>query len=93
MGGGILSNLMRKADDKILKGIQKLDQSHPNGIGISMPLLKERTKQRLMNVNDVFSDHSMNTLLGKNNVKINNAGGLGGTSILQDAYKLLTQRK
>lgn len=92
MGGGVLKNLLRRADDKIYKGIEGL-ANQPNGLGITTPHVWEKTKQRLGNMNDMFVDPSMDTFLGRDNIKIVNTGGLGRTPMLQDMYELLTRRK
>ena len=92
MGGGILSNLMRKVDGKIYSGLQSLS-SKPNGIGMSKHLFKERAKQRLNNIDDVFKYQDFSKALGRDNIKIRNAGGLGSTPMLQEAYEILTRRK
>ena len=93
MGGGILSKLLQKADDKIYSGLQRASMNHPNSIvGMSLPLFKRRVKQRMENVNDVFANQDLSALLGKDNIKINNTGGMGGPSLLQQAYEVLTKR-
>lgn len=88
---GVLGNLLSKADDAIYKKLQGLSQ-YPNGIGMSTPLFKERAKQRLYNINDFFADHSLDTLRGKKNIKIRNAGGMGTTPMLQDIYEIITRK-
>lgn len=92
MGGGILSNLMRKVDNKIYSGLESL-ASKPNGIGMSTPTFKAKAKQRLLNIDSQFVNPDLGELMGRNNLKINNTGGLGNTPMLQEAYELLTRRK
>lgn len=92
MGGSILANLFKKADDSIYRGLQSLADK-PNGIGMSAPTLKAKAKQRLLNVDSQFVKPDLNELLGKNNLKIRNTGGLGNTPLLQEAYEVLTRRK
>lgn len=91
MGGGILANLFKKADDSIYRGLQSLADK-PNGIGMSTAAFKERAKQRLMNVDSQFKQPDLAELMGKNNLKIRNTGGLGNTPLLQEAYEVLTRR-
>lgn len=91
MGGGILSNLFKKADDSIYRGLQSL-ASKPNSIGMSAPAFKERAMQRLMNVDSQFVKPDLAKLMGKNNMKIRNTGGLGNTPMLQEAYEILTRK-
>lgn len=91
MNGSILNRLLSKADNAIYSGVKQLDQL-PNSIGMSTPLFKERAMQRLGNVNDFFVDHKLDTLRGKNNIKIRNTGGLGNTPLLQDFYEILTRK-
>lgn len=92
MGGGVLASLFKKADDSIYKGLQSL-ASKPNGIGMSTPTFKAKAKQRLLNIDSQFVKPDLGELMGRNNLKINNAGGLGNTPMLQEAYELLTRRK
>lgn len=92
MGGGILANLFKKADESIYRGLQSLAEK-PNGIGMSAPAFKERAKQRLMNVDRQFVKPDLAELMGKNNLKIRNTGGMGNTPLLQEAYEMLTRRK
>ncbi|MCA9340885.1 MAG: hypothetical protein KDA17_08280 [Candidatus Saccharibacteria bacterium] len=92
MGGGVLASLFKKADDSIYKGLQSL-ASKPNGIGMSTPTFKAKAKQRLLNIDSQFVNPDLGELMGRNNLKINNVGGLGNTPMLQEAYELLTRRK
>lgn len=92
MGGGILSNLMRKVDSKIYSGLESL-ASKPNGIGASKELIGARLGQRARGVDKFFASHNTDDLLGRGNIKIRNAGGLGNTPMLQEAYDILTRRK
>lgn len=92
MGGGVLASLFKKADDSIYKGLQSL-ASKPNGIGMSTPTFKAKAKQRLLNIDSQFVNPDLGELMGRNNLKINNTGGLGNTPMLQEAYELLTRRK
>ncbi|ATW62236.1 hypothetical protein CQ476_35 [TM7 phage DolZOral124_53_65] len=92
MIGNVLANLLRKADDNIYSGLQSLAK-HPNGVGMSSATFKARAKQRLKNVNNQFANPDLDELLGRNNVKIRNAGGLGSAPLLQEAYEILTRRK
>lgn len=92
MGGGILANLLKKADDSIYRGVQSLADK-PNGIGMSVPTFKEKAKQRLLNVDSQFAKPDLGELMGRSNLKIKNTGGLGNTPMLQEAYELLTGRK
>lgn len=91
MGGGVLASLFKKADDSIYRGVQSL-ANKPNGIGMSAPTFKAKAKQRLLNVDSQFVQPDLNELLGRNNLKINNAGGLGNTPLLQEAYEILTRK-
>lgn len=91
MGGGVLSSLFKAADDKIYGGLKSL-ASRPNGIGMSTPTFKAKAKQRLLNVDSQFVQPDLGELLGRNNLKINNAGGLGNTPMLQEAYEILTRK-
>lgn len=88
----MLASLFKKADDSIYKGLQSL-ASKPNGIGMSTPTFKAKAKQRLLNIDSQFVNPDLGELMGRNNLKINNTGGLGNTPMLQEAYELLTRRK
>lgn len=90
MGGGILANLLRRVDDSIYNGLGKLDR-FPNGIGMGSATLKQRAGQRLKNVDDVFATQDFSNLLGRDNLKIRDAGG-GGSPILQEIYARMTRR-
>lgn len=83
MGGGILGNLLKKADSSIYSGL---------GRTMSPAVMKQRAMQRMDNINDVFTHQDPSKLLGRNNIKIRNTGG-GGTPMLQDLYAQLTKRK
>lgn len=91
MGGGILSKLLSRADNKIYDGLVGLSK-YPNGIGMSRELLKQKTSQRLNNLNDIFETQNPSPLLGRDNIKIRDTGG-GGMPMLQEAYAKLTKRK
>jgi hypothetical protein len=46
-----------------------------------------------MNVDKQFTQPDLAELMGRNNLKIRNTGGLGNTPMLQEAYEILTRRK
>lgn len=87
----VLSTLLEKADDAIYSGLKSL-RNKPNGIGMSTPLFKERAKQRIGNYFEATSTGDLRRLLGRDNIKIYNAGGLGDTPMLQEIYERLTGR-
>lgn len=91
MGGGILANLMRKADDTIYNGLTGLSK-YPNGIGMGRGTLKQKAMQRFKNIDDVFAAQDLSRVMGKDNLQIRDAGG-GGAPLLQDLYEILTKRK
>lgn len=83
MGGGILSNLLKKASSSIYGGL---------GHTISPAVLQQRGKQVAGNIDEAFKTQDLRKLSGRNNIKIRNTGG-GGTPMLQDLYSQLTKRK
>lgn len=83
MGGGILGTLLKKADSSIYNGLGKT---------VSPAVFKQRSMQRMGNIDDMFTHQDPKKLLGRNNIKIRNSGG-GGTPMLQDIYAQLTKRK
>ena len=82
MGGGILAKLLRRADDSIYSGLGKVS---------SPAVMSQKAKQRMGNIDAAFKNQDLRKLAGKGNIKIRDAGG-GGTTLLQEAYSMLTKR-
>lgn len=88
MGGGILANLLKRADKSIYEGLGRLPA---NGIGMGAGTLKQKLLQRGRNIDDAFSMQDLTQLRGRKNLKIRDTGG-GGTPMLQDIYARLTKK-
>ena len=88
MGGGILANLLRKADKSLYDGLGRLPA---NSIGMGSGTLKQKLMQRGGNIDDAFATQDLRKLRGRGNLKIRDTGG-GGTPLLQDIYAKLTKK-
>jgi len=88
MGGGILANLLKRADESIYNGLGRLPA---NGLGMGAGTLKQRLIQRGRNIDDAFATQDLTKLRGRGNLKIRDTGG-GGTPLLQDIYAKLTKK-
>lgn len=88
MGGGILANLLKKADRSIYNGLGNLPA---NGLGMGAGTFKQKMIQHGRNIDDAFATQDLRKLRGRNNLKIRDTGG-GGTPMLQDIYAKLTKK-
>jgi hypothetical protein len=83
MGGGILSNLLKKASSSIYNGL---------GHTMSPGVMKQKAMQSMGNIDEAFKTQDLRKLSGRDNIKIRNTGG-GGTPMLQDLYAQLAKKK
>lgn len=91
MNGGILNQLISKADNAIYNGVKGL-ASRPTGIGMSRETAGRYLQGVAGDIDNVFRTQSFAPLVRKDRLKINDYSG-GGTPLLQDFYERLTGRQ